>query len=99
MTPTLLCMTCTPMRRVFGKEFVEHLVVGARVVEVRQVTCVGNDREARIGQRSRQLGARADARFRVVLAVDDQDRQIELLQIADARELRRVIRSCRSCPG
>ena len=38
----------------------------------------GNHGEARIRQRARQLGAGADARVRIVLAVDDEGGQVEL---------------------
>src|SRR5215213_7238460 len=92
MTPTLLCMTRTPLRRVLIEEIVERLVVGAGVVEIREVPRCGNDRELRMRQRADEIGTRADARLRVVLAIDDQDRRSETKQVADAGQLRCRVR-------
>src|SRR5689334_1331060 len=68
MTPTLRGMGRTPGH---VQKIVERLVVGARVVEVREMPRAGNDGELRMRQRACQLSARIDACFRVVLAIHD----------------------------
>src|SRR5262245_15974591 len=85
MTTTLFGMPHAPLHSMrLREELIERLVVGARVIEIRQMSGTRDERELRVWQHVRQLSAGIDAGRGVVLAVDDQDGQIELGHVATA---------------